>query len=162
MILWSSLLFYFFIFLYVYYYYYFTILYCHTSTCIHHGCTRVPHPDFPWDFPGKRTGVGCHCLLQLRNRKAKSFAPDDLSNRWHNGTETLVNWFWKLYSAQQTFSVASQIINILALETWQSLSQLNSAVVAQKHPHVKECMCLCSNKTLFIQTRIGPDSFHGL
>ena len=28
---------------------YFTILYwiCHTSTCIHHGCTRVPHPEPP-------------------------------------------------------------------------------------------------------------------
>ena len=26
---------------------YFTILYwfCHTPTCIHHGCTRVPHPE---------------------------------------------------------------------------------------------------------------------
>ena len=21
----------------------------------------------PWDFPGKSTGVGCHCLLQLKN-----------------------------------------------------------------------------------------------
>ena len=24
--------------------------------------TRVLHP---WDFPGKSTGVGCHCLLQM-------------------------------------------------------------------------------------------------
>ena len=33
--------------LFYYYYYYFTILYwfCHTSTCIHHGCTCVPHPE---------------------------------------------------------------------------------------------------------------------
>ena len=30
-------------------FFYFTILYwfCHTSTCIHHGCTRVPHPELP-------------------------------------------------------------------------------------------------------------------
>ena len=29
------------------FFFYFTILYwfCHTSTCIHHGCTRVPHPE---------------------------------------------------------------------------------------------------------------------
>ena len=29
--------------------FYCTILYwfCHTSTCIHHGCTRVPHPEPP-------------------------------------------------------------------------------------------------------------------
>jgi len=32
---------------------YFTILYwfCHTSTCICHGCTRVPHPEPPSDLP---------------------------------------------------------------------------------------------------------------
>ena len=24
--------------------------------------TRLPHP---WDFPGKSTGVGCHCLLRF-------------------------------------------------------------------------------------------------
>ena len=36
------ILFYFLIF----FFFYFTILYwfCHTSTCIRHGCTRVPHP----------------------------------------------------------------------------------------------------------------------
>ena len=30
----------------------------------HHGLqpTRLLHP---WDFPGKSTGVGCHCLLRL-------------------------------------------------------------------------------------------------
>ena len=38
----------FLIFLY-YYFFYFTILYwfCHPSTCICHGCTRVPHPELP-------------------------------------------------------------------------------------------------------------------
>ena len=37
------ILFYFYLFIY----FYFTILYwfCHTSTCIRHGCTRVPHPE---------------------------------------------------------------------------------------------------------------------
>ena len=32
---------------------YFTILYwfCHTSTWIHHGCTRVPHPEHPSHLP---------------------------------------------------------------------------------------------------------------
>ena len=27
--------------------------------------TRLLHP---WDFPGKSTGVGCHCLLRLREK----------------------------------------------------------------------------------------------
>ena len=32
---------------------YFIILYwfCHTSTCIHPGCTRVPHPEAPSHLP---------------------------------------------------------------------------------------------------------------
>ena len=28
--------------------------------------TRLLHP---WDFPGKSTGVGCHCLLRYGNTK---------------------------------------------------------------------------------------------
>ena len=33
--------------------FYFTILYwfCHTSTCIRHGCTRIPHPEPPSHLP---------------------------------------------------------------------------------------------------------------
>ena len=35
------------------FFFYFTILYwfCHTSTCIRHGCTRVPHPEPPSHLP---------------------------------------------------------------------------------------------------------------
>ena len=34
----------------------------------HHGLqpTRLLHP---WDFPGKSTGVGCHCLLHLMEQR---------------------------------------------------------------------------------------------
>ena len=31
--------------------------------------TRLPHP---WDSPGKKTGVGCHCLLQCMKVKSQS------------------------------------------------------------------------------------------
>ena len=39
----------FFIFFNLLLLFYYTIFYwfCHTSTCIHHGCTRVPHPEPP-------------------------------------------------------------------------------------------------------------------
>ena len=45
--------FFFFFNFYYYYYFYFTILYwfCHTSTCICHGCTRVTHPEPPSHLP---------------------------------------------------------------------------------------------------------------
>ena len=44
-----------------YYLFYFTILYwfCHTSTCIHHRCTRVPHPELPFHLP-PHTILLCH------------------------------------------------------------------------------------------------------
>ena len=48
----TPIFFFFFFFLFTDFYFYlfifyFTILYwfCHTSTCIHHGCTHVPHPE---------------------------------------------------------------------------------------------------------------------
>ena len=43
-----------------YYYFYFTILYwfCHTSTCICHGYTRVPHPEPPSHLPPHTIPLG--------------------------------------------------------------------------------------------------------
>ena len=41
-------------------FFYFTILYwfCHTSTCIRHGCTRVPHPEPPSHLPPHTMPLG--------------------------------------------------------------------------------------------------------
>ena len=43
-----------------YFFFYFTILYwfCHTSTWIHHGCTRVPHAEPPSPLPPRINPVG--------------------------------------------------------------------------------------------------------
>ena len=43
-----------------FYFFYFTILYwsCHTSTCIRHGCTHVPHPEPPSHFPSHTIPLG--------------------------------------------------------------------------------------------------------
>ena len=40
--------------------FYFTILYwfCHTSTCIHHGCVRGPHPEPPSHLPPNSIPLG--------------------------------------------------------------------------------------------------------
>ena len=40
-----------------FFFFYFTILYwiCHTSTCICHGCTHVPHPEPPFHLPPHTT-----------------------------------------------------------------------------------------------------------
>ena len=52
--------FYFFWMLSFIYFFYFTILYwfCHTSTCIHRGCTRVPHPEPPSHSPPHTIPLG--------------------------------------------------------------------------------------------------------
>ena len=44
----------------LFFFFYFTILYwfCHTSTCIHHGCTRVPHPEPPSHLPPHTISLG--------------------------------------------------------------------------------------------------------
>ena len=47
-------------YLFILFLFYFTILYwfCHTSTWIHHGCTRVPNPDPPSHFPPHTIPLG--------------------------------------------------------------------------------------------------------
>ena len=43
-----------------FFFFYFTILYwfCHTSTCIHHRCTRVSHPETPSHLPPHTIPLG--------------------------------------------------------------------------------------------------------
>ena len=45
---------------FIYLVFYFTILYwfCHTSTCIRHGCTRVPHSETPSHLPPHTIPLG--------------------------------------------------------------------------------------------------------
>ena len=48
--------------------FYFSILYwfCHTSTCIHHGCTRVPHPEPPSHLPPHTINPVCETAKQTQ------------------------------------------------------------------------------------------------
>ena len=48
------------LFLFYLFFFYFTILYwfCHTSTCIHHGCTHAPHPESPSHLPPHNIPLG--------------------------------------------------------------------------------------------------------
>ena len=56
----------------------------------HHGLqpTRLLHP---WDFPGKSTGVGCHCLLQsltwgILKKRSKTY-----ERKWKWGLSVMSN-----------------------------------------------------------------------
>ena len=74
-------------FFFNFFFFYFTILYwfCHTSTCICHGCTHVPHPDRPpptttlpipslWVIPMHQPQASCilngieTCIISYKKR----------------------------------------------------------------------------------------------
>ena len=48
----------------------------------------------PWDFPGKNTGVGCHCLLQCMKVESKSEVSQScptLSDPWTAAYQAVLN-----------------------------------------------------------------------
>ena len=56
--------------------------------------TRLLHP---WDFPGKSTGVGCHCLLHLITTEMfKYFGITREKNSW-GADETGENFSLHIY-----------------------------------------------------------------
>ena len=46
---------------------------------------------YPWDFPGKSTGVGCHCLLQWEGRVLQMLMTNFLLVRQVNGFLSLLS-----------------------------------------------------------------------
>ena len=59
--------------------------------------SRLLHP---WDFPGKITGVGCHCLLRWLSRQhikkqRHNFANNGLSSQCYGFSSSHV-WMWEL------------------------------------------------------------------
>ena len=47
--------------------------------------TKLLHP---WDFPGKITGVGCHCLLQMKKAGSSKISKKLLKGGHWNGQKT--------------------------------------------------------------------------
>ena len=53
--------------------------------------TRLLHP---WDFPGKSTGVGCHCLLQMASQSSSIQIYSDL---FHHSILLQMKVFFQLF-----------------------------------------------------------------
>ena len=73
--------------------------------------TRLLHP---WDFPGKSTGVGCHCLLQHHSSKASilwhsAFFTVQLSHPYMTTGETIALTRWIFVG-----KVMSLLLNMLS------------------------------------------------
>ena len=106
-----------------------------TSLSIHFCCKSNMNLIFlhPWDFPGKSTGVGCHCLLRL-----KSY-PTQL---WDNSVPLLeidcgkVNFMWKLY-----FSVLMMLWARIVLKQQKRISSFKPSpemeVVSKLDCHIE-------------------------
>ena len=48
----------------------------------------------PWDFPGKSTGVGCHCLLHLRLHPWSSMPCKTVPLLWNQNTLKFLGRTW--------------------------------------------------------------------
>ena len=90
----------------------------------------------PWDFPGKNTGVGCHCLLHLTHEiglrkeikvtligkevKLSLFA--DVMIVYIKNLQKLLGLMSKLSSSQHTRSMDKHLLYsyILALHNWET------------------------------------------
>ena len=59
----------------------------------------------PWDFPGKSTGVGCHCLLQrIARRDKKAFLSDQCKGiEENNRMQKTRDLFKKIRDTKGTF-----------------------------------------------------------
>ena len=52
--------------------------------------TRLLHP---WDFPGKSTGVGCHCLLRISHEDCIRFLFTSINLQWNRSRNNDYNVF---------------------------------------------------------------------
>ena len=65
----------------------------------------------PWDFPGKSTGVGCHCLLQIE---------------CHTTSHTTCLISWPLYMLAQNALIISLLLNIKIILKHPSAKKIES------------------------------------
>ena len=80
--------------------------------------TTAHHALCPWDFPGKSTGVGCHCLLQQwfwspKNKVWHCFNCLPIYFPWSDGTRChdLVLWMLSFKPAFSFFSFTLELVD---------------------------------------------------
>ena len=85
----------------------------------------------PWDFPGKSTGVGCHCLLHnvISQMKKVMRYHSCISNKMATIKRTRDTKFWKGYKTTGTplhFLWECKIVQLPWKTIWQFLIRLNT------------------------------------
>ena len=101
-------------------------------------------PFCSWDFPGKSTGVGCHCLLHLKpQEKTLKEQRDNYKNKQKasnkNGNKckfcSVTQLFLKLFAAPQTAAFQASV----SLTTFQSLPKFMSIALVIPIKNLFEC-----------------------
>ena len=114
--------------------------------------TRLP---YPWDSPGKNTGVGCHFLLQrMKVKSGSEVAQSYLTLKWPHGlqpTRLLRPWDFPGKST----GVGCQCPGRLAVRIWlevQSLVRKLSSLKLHSKARpkcVRVCVYVCVDRQIF-------------
>ena len=84
---------------------------------------QPPRLLYPWDFPGKSTGVGCHCLLQQQPLAAHKFSVPFLTSRTNKDASpktshmmlsqaTFLSFFFTIARQDPTFQILLQLLEL--------------------------------------------------
>ena len=102
--------------------------------------TRLLHP---WDFPGKSTGVGCHCLLLSQHSKLQSLLPQSLIIA-STAPPSLHTW-------AATMNVSFCPHSSCPFKPWQAIFSPNNAFSISCTPSPTHTHCNQNNLLVFQQ-----------
>ena len=98
--------------------------------------TRLLHP---WDFPGKSTGVACHCLLHEGVQQPSNFSPGNKHRSCFIWSHLLYNLIRKCLSITQLMSAnfkyfkLHQICHLRNLKSFSQKTVVGSVVPITRH-----------------------------
>ena len=99
--------------------------------------TKLLHP---WDFPGKSTGVGCHCLLRVDTKNSEEM-------RWGSHLNTRMQWGYENIISGP-FDLRLPATGVTEIEE-SSFLKLNGWVREQDSKH---CCLLMKRQTYWLVT----------
>ena len=91
----------------------------------------------PWDFPGKKAGVGCHALLQV-------IFPTQGSN-WHLMSPALAAWFFTTRATGEAPFMGIETLGIVLLQviSLQSPAPKSEGIKGPRQPSVSYSIRVC-------------------
>ena len=112
-------------FLFYFILFYFTILYwfCHTSTWIRHGCTRVPNPEPPSHLPPHAISLGHPSAPASTWKQPRCPSADE----W-------IRKLWYIYTMEHYSAIKKNTFESVLMR-WMKLEPIIQSEVSQKAKH---------------------------